>query len=196
MNTVATQCSVALKEWAVTCQALREGRQIILLRKGGILDDEGVFALEHTAFWLQPTYEHQNESLVKPAHRDLFATVREAHRAGENRRFIALQSFAVVERVFTLTLEDEDKLHAARHIWSDDYLALRFGYKPERALLCVALRVYEEAAPHLVPMRDAFFGCRSWIDLEAPLDVGTARPVLDDTAFARYAAKLAETLES
>jgi hypothetical protein len=28
----------ALKEWAVVCKALEEGRQILLLRKGGIME--------------------------------------------------------------------------------------------------------------------------------------------------------------
>ena len=28
----------ALKEWAIICKALEEGRQVVLLRKGGILE--------------------------------------------------------------------------------------------------------------------------------------------------------------
>ena len=31
------QCQIALKEWAVTVESLAEGRQILLLRKGGIV---------------------------------------------------------------------------------------------------------------------------------------------------------------
>jgi len=45
----------ALKEWAVTCRALAEGRQAILLRKGGIGEAGGAFQVEHTRFWLLPT---------------------------------------------------------------------------------------------------------------------------------------------
>ena len=36
----------ALKEWAVGIRALREGRQVLLLRKGGLRDANGEFALE------------------------------------------------------------------------------------------------------------------------------------------------------
>ena len=28
----------AFKEWAITCKALEEGRQVVLLRKGGIME--------------------------------------------------------------------------------------------------------------------------------------------------------------
>src|SRR5687768_8095015 len=96
----ATNCTAALKEWAVTCRALREGRQILLLRKGGIEDDCGVFELEHRAFWLQPTYDHQSDDRLKPEYRDLLAEVEAAQRKGENLDFIALELFATVERVW------------------------------------------------------------------------------------------------
>ena len=39
----------ALKEWAVVCDALRDGRQICLLRKGGIREEAGVFLHDHGA---------------------------------------------------------------------------------------------------------------------------------------------------
>jgi hypothetical protein len=193
MDTQQT-CDVALKEWAVTCRALEEGRQIVLLRKGGILDEDGVFQLEHTAFWLQPTYEHQDERLVKPGHRDLFTAVRETRAQGENKKFILLQLFAVVERVFSLTLDDEDRLRNAPHIWSDAYLDIRYDYKPQHPLLCVAMRVYAREEVHMVPGRPEFFGCRSWIALETPLDCAGARPVLDDATFAERLRELEQVL--
>ncbi|MBV9863781.1 MAG: DUF1802 family protein [Abitibacteriaceae bacterium] len=177
-------CDVALKEWAVTCHALREGRQILLLRKGGILDDEGVFQLEHEVFWLQPTYEHQSEELIKPAQRDLFETVQAEREAGENRKFITLRWLAKAHKIWPLTLEDEDKLRQVEHIWSSTYLDLRFNYKPDHPLLCVALRVYERPEPYRIAMRAAFSGCRSWIDLGELLDCRNLRPVLDETTFA------------
>lgn len=38
---------VALKEWAVICRELAEGRQIIVLRKGGIREPRTGFSVEH-----------------------------------------------------------------------------------------------------------------------------------------------------
>src|SRR5262249_2549383 len=49
----------AFKEWAVVCRALADGRQTLLLRKGGIAGEVGVSRVEHNRFWLYPTYVHQ-----------------------------------------------------------------------------------------------------------------------------------------
>jgi len=46
----------AFKEWAVICRALAEGRQALILRKGGIEETGGTFEVEHSRFWLYPTY--------------------------------------------------------------------------------------------------------------------------------------------
>ena len=42
-------------------RALREGRQVILLRKGGIREAEGEFVVEARNVLLFPTFEHQME---------------------------------------------------------------------------------------------------------------------------------------
>ena len=194
----SVSCAAALKEWAVTCRALREGRQILLLRKGGIEDDYGVFSLEHQSFWLQPTYEHQSEDRVKPEHRDLFAAVAKSQRDGENLDFIVLELFARVEHVWALPPGDAanlDKLRCAPHIYGDDYLTLRLDYKPQHPLLAVALRVYRHEAAHIVPMRPEFLGCRSWIELPEPLALHGA-PVLGDDAFARQLEELERVLNN
>ena len=179
--------TAALKEWAVTCQALKEGRQVLLLRKGGIEDDYGVFALEHQTFWLQPTYEHQSEDRVTSQERDLFATVAAAQQDGENLDFIALGLWAQVARVWALPPGEADnlqKLLRAPHIYEEGYLRLRLDYKPAHPLLCVALRVFQIETPHIVPMRPEFLGCRSWIELPEGLPL-EGEPALHEAAFKR-----------
>src|SRR5438045_8422084 len=57
---------IALKEWATVCHALETGRQMILLRKGGIYEAAGEFELENPRFLLFPTYLHQNRKMLKP----------------------------------------------------------------------------------------------------------------------------------
>src|SRR5580698_4694409 len=61
------QLHTALKEWAIVCRPLEEGRQILLLRKGGIHESGGEFELEHRRFVLFPTYVHQNLQMLKAA---------------------------------------------------------------------------------------------------------------------------------
>ncbi len=57
--------STGLKEWATICNALERGRQIVLLRKGGIHESAGEFELEHREFLLFPTYLHQKLEMLK-----------------------------------------------------------------------------------------------------------------------------------
>lgn len=178
-------CDVALKEWSVTCRALAEGRQIVLLRKGGLLDEDGVFHLEYSRFWLQPTALHQEEALVKPQHRDLFAAAQAERAKGENREFITLRLFAAVSDVFALHEDETDRLREAPHIWSNTYLDTRFNYKPEHPLLCVLLRVYQVSQAIQLPMQAQWAGCRSWIELPQPLAHHHARPALDDAQWQR-----------
>ena len=47
---VPDRLRVALKEWASVCSALETGRQIILLRKGGIHESGGEFEVENRQF--------------------------------------------------------------------------------------------------------------------------------------------------
>jgi hypothetical protein len=182
---VPAACDVALKEWGVTCRALAEGRQIVLLRKGGLLDEDGVFHLEYSQFWLQPTFLHQDEALVKAGHRDLFGSVQAERASGEGREFITLRWFAQVEDVFALREEDDEKLKGAPHIWSNAYLDTRFSYKPEHPLLCVLLRVYQAPQSVQLPMQPQWTGCRSWIELPQALSLEGAQPALDDAAWQR-----------
>lgn len=173
-------CSVALKEWGATVEALRLGRQIILLRKGGIHDVGGVFELEHSRFWLLPTAFHQAKPMLGPDHRDLLdAPV-------SNRSELQLQVLATVAHSWSVGPEAIEALQRGRHIWNEDYLELRLGYKPEHPLGVLALRAFEIPQPHIVAGRREFFGCRSWIELPQALSTGGARAVLGEEEFGKY----------
>ncbi len=56
--------SLALKEWAVVVQALAVGKQILLLRKGGLYERHGRFSTDPREFFFFPTYVHQMEQGV------------------------------------------------------------------------------------------------------------------------------------
>jgi len=173
----------ALKEWNATCRALAEGRQIILLRKGGLLDEDGVFSLEQSQFWMLPTAFHQEPHLLKKEHLDLLdESTFKPHYPGDD---LDLQLFATVAKVWALQEDAEEALANLPHIWTNAYLDGRWTYKPDHPLLCVALRVYQNTQIHHVPTSPAYFGCRSWIDLPEELDLLASNPVLDDTEFAK-----------
>lgn len=181
---LVTQSSTALKEWAVICAALREGLQTVLLRKGGIHDRGGVFSPEHRAFWLYPTFEHQQPAYLQPAyHRLLEQVIANPTRDGH----IALDSFATVEQIRLAADQDWLQARLDRLIWSEDYLKLRFDYKPNKPLYVLSLRVYRLPQAHWLQARDSYAGCVSWLPLAESLLTGAAEPVLSDAEFAQQA---------
>ncbi|COW51704.1 Domain of uncharacterised function (DUF1802) [Mycobacterium tuberculosis] len=70
----------ALKEWSAAVHALLDGRQTVLLRKGGI--GEKRFEVAAHEFLLFPTVAHSHAERVRPEHRDLLgpAAARRQHR--------------------------------------------------------------------------------------------------------------------
>ena len=185
--------SHALKEWAITGQALAQGRQIVLLRKGGLLDEDGSFALEHSQFWLLPTWLHQERGLVKAADQDLWnQTPRESD---EGPKIAYLRHFARVERVWQLREDAQAALEKVPHIWSAHYLDLRFGYQSDKPLLCAALRVYQAEMPVRYELQAADLGCRSWVETATPV-TAQVRPAIGDAEFTARLKQVAHVLEA
>jgi hypothetical protein len=173
-----TNLKVALKEWHATIAALERGRQILLLRKGGLLDPEGAFALEYSRFALAPTRFHQDETLVKP---DAVSLLQMPPRAPG---VLPVQSYARVEKTWTVPFEDSEKLAQLDHIWSERWLESRFDYQREKPLLVVALRVFVLPAPFDLKLDARDSGCKSWIENSALPAVQNATPALGETDFA------------
>ena len=186
------ECAHALKEWAIVGEALAQNRQIILLRKGGLLDEDGHFVLEHSQFWILPTWLHQERGLVKTADQDLWEQTPRA--LDETAKVVYLRHFACVERVWKLDENAESALSNVPHIWSAHYLDLRFGYQPDKTLLCAALRIYINDEPIRYQLREQDLGCRSWVDLPGAMDA-SVRPAIGDEDFARELERVARVLE-
>jgi hypothetical protein len=168
----------AFKEWAVICQALAEGRQALLLRKGGIAETGGAFQVEHTRFWLFPTYVHQQEDGISAEARPLLAKAK-ADRPGHDR--IRLSHFAEVTGVYHVHDLIPALMLAHLHCWSEETVRKRFAYQAP-GIFVIPLRVYKIPVPHEVADTPAHQGCKSWVELEHPLSTEGAQPVLSDDA--------------
>lgn len=165
--------NVALKEWAGICRALATGRQSLILRKGGIAETGGVFRPEHDAFWLFPTFVHQQQGGLLPKAAPLIAE-SERDRPGEG--LVRLWHFCRVERVEHLQTLDAAFSLDGRHLWTPETVEQRFHYRTP-GLYALFVRVYAAAQPRDVPNRPEYDGCKSWVPLaEWPEDVG-AKPV-------------------
>jgi len=168
---------VALKEWAAVCMALGEGRQILLLRKGGIHERGQRFEMEHRQFLLFPTYLHQNPAMLKPSeHANLKPMAAEPEEiemtlAGEVTDVLRLQSRRQMDALDGL------------HVWTPALIDMRFGYKPENPLYLMLVRAYRLATAVRVPNIPAYAGCRSWVPLRETFSTAGATAVLDQVAW-------------
>ena len=135
-----TSLAIAFKEWAVICHALAEGRQSLILRKGGIVEPDGVFRVEHDRFWLYPTFTHQMETGIVEAYRPLL----DHARADADGR-VHLRHVAEVVRVSRLTTLEQAHSLAGLHGWSEDTVAARFHYRTP-GLFALLVRVSEASA--------------------------------------------------
>jgi hypothetical protein len=181
----------AFKEWAVICRALAEGRQALILRKGGIAEAGGGFTIEHTRFWLFPTFVHQQNSGVKP---EAVPLLRQVEAEAPPGGVIRLSHFAEVAGVYHL----HDMVGALRlrhlHLWSDETVQARFTYR-QPGLFVLPVRIYRSPQVHELRDNAHYAGCRSWVDLEQALPTDGATPVLDDEAFYKLLRELDDLLK-
>ncbi|MBI5757751.1 MAG: DUF1802 family protein [Planctomycetales bacterium] len=174
---------IAFKEWAVICAALADGRQSLIVRKGGIQEGPSGFRVEHREFWLFPTYLHQKPEALADESRPLLDRVQgEQPAAGA----VHLGLYAVVEDVVSVTDESLLTRLTGLHVWSHRTLSERFHYR-RPGLFVLTVRMYRLPNPIVIPDSPHFAGCRTWIDLpsEPPLSTAGLMPVVSDKEFAR-----------
>jgi hypothetical protein len=169
----------AFKEWAVVCRALAEGRQAIILRKGGIAEPTGDFQVEHSRFWLYPTYVHQQNEGIKP---EAQALLQQADKEKPAPGTVRLSHFAEVPGAYHVHDLVPALLLAHLHIWSEETVRKRFAYR-HPGLYVLPVRVYRVPHPFEVIETAHYAGCRSWVELEQDLSTDGAVPVLADEPF-------------
>jgi hypothetical protein len=172
-----TSLQIALKEWATVCRALETGRQVLLLRKGGIYESAGEFEVENREFLLFPTYLHQSLKQLKP----------EAHAGFEPRTAepaqVHLAAAGVVTDVVQLQSRAQMDALDAEHVWAPPLIDMRFNYRPENPLYLLLVRAYRLHQPATIENTPAYAGCKSWVPLDQPVETGGALPVLDDVKY-------------
>lgn len=170
----------ALKEWSVAVDAIAQGDQIILLRKGGIQEEKGRFRTQSEQVILFPTFEHQKPELLKPEYQSLVTPVA----SGWHPEKITLKTWAQITHIFLTT--EADKVHALSdfHIWQPELATERLKWKPKQPLYILALRAYSLAHPVEIAWDpEAYGGCRSWVSLDQSIDVDTTHPAIDTDAY-------------
>jgi hypothetical protein len=182
-----TMLDVALKEWAIVCDLLLEGRLALLLRKGGIHESggPGVFELEHPRFLLFPSWAHQKPEMIKEPFRERVRVLDEPATIPFRGLAEAVKIWRVPSRAAIDSLDD-------LHCWTPAQIDMRFNYKPENPLYLMAVRAYRLANEASVPNRPEYAGCKSWVPLrpsEAVDDAG-ATPALSAEGFGRVVGRV------
>ena len=170
---------MAFKEWAVICRALGEGKQAIILRKGGIAEEHGRFTPDHSRFWLYPTYVHQQREGIKASALPLLEIVQKEPHDSKRVRFTHFAEVSGVFQVLDLPrILDLDSLH----LWSEETVKMKFHYRTP-GIFILPVRVYRVARPieHLV--KPEYDGCKTWVDLGEDLSTQGATPVLSDREY-------------
>ena len=160
---------LALKEWSIVCRALEEGKQSILLRKGGILEYKEGFEISQKIFLVYPTLEHQSKEYLQQDYLQEFELLLENNDPNfvqSNTNTITI--LAQIEGIHEFN--DESKLSKLEkyHIWNEKYVNMRMSYNPKKPMNALLLRIYKLPEPISVKVNPEWAGCKSWINIELP----------------------------
>jgi len=189
-NSMQPFSTLALKEWSVVIESLASGKQILLLRKGGLYERHGHFSTEPREFFFFPTYVHQMEQgVVSEAASELQTALR--NRPPEDQ--LVISRYATVTAVHWLNSLTQVEALTGLHCWTAETVTTRFMYRTP-GLSLFLLRMYRLPHVHALPLLKRYAGCRSWVELDEPLSTEGATLVLDDETFSARAREIKERL--
>ncbi|UUO00613.1 DUF1802 family protein [Mycolicibacterium novocastrense] len=178
MTTTLTQ--PALKEWSAAVHALLDGRQTVLLRKGGI--HEKRFAVTASRFLLFPTVAHSHVERVRPEHRDLL----DVATADSTEDAVVVRAGARVVAAIEVNSPETLEEIASLHIWTDASVrADRLDFRPKHRLTVLVVQASPLVRPLRLERTPEYAGCTSWVQL--PVDPEWAPPVHDDATLGEIA---------
>ena len=167
----------ALKEWAIVCKAAEDGNQVLLFRKGGIMEYRNGFELKHKNFFLFPTFEHQSMESIREEYKKEFENLTKQHEQKDLNSTVpndsqispnttTINSF--VEISYFNEINDINKLEKFEkfHIWNLEYVKMRFNYNPKKPLFLVLLRTYKLKDAIKIHNKPEWSGCKSWIQID------------------------------
>jgi hypothetical protein len=168
--------SVGFKEWAVVCEALGDGRQSIILRKGGIAEGREGFSFRHREFFLFPTWFHEQPQKV----RQPGIVVPE-----QSEQTIEIRYAVTVDVLRTITSWDVAEALAPLHILQPEVIRERFDYDEAPGLQVAFVRTYRVHPSWSFPNEKKYGGCRSWVPLPDLPNESKLEAILNDAEHKR-----------
>lgn len=154
--------TTALKEWAAAVHALLDGRQTVLLRKGGIREKR--FDLAADEFLLFPTVAHSHAQRVRPEHRELLDRATDS-----TEQTIVVRACAKVVAAVEVNRPEAIGDIADLHIWTEESVrADRLDFRPKHRLTVLVVQARALTEPVRLPRSPGYAGCSSWVQLPVP----------------------------
>tara|TARA_R110002096_G_scaffold16662_2_gene56836 strand:- start:1775 stop:2353 length:579 start_codon:yes stop_codon:yes gene_type:complete len=167
---------VAFKEWQLVAEAIGEGGQSVLLRKGGISEGKAGFQWLHEQFFLFPSFFHEQDDQVKTR---LDGSKRNLAKEGWSDDHISFSVFVETVATGRITTWEEVQRLDPYHIWAENTVRERFDWGDEPGISYAVIRAFLLRDPWVLKNRKGFGGCRSWIGLPAE-EGGNWREQLDN----------------
>ncbi len=174
-------------------EAMNKGEQAVLIRKGGLIEPGSGFEVIARDFVFFPTFEHQAVNYLREPYRGYFELASRS-RAPEGK--VSFQIYGqAVHSVQTRDASVIDRL-TPYHCYNHDFVTQRLKWQPAQPLAIVIVRVFRMQAPVTVAVAPQYAGCKSWVELEAPITLGELTPVLDDAIFAQKCHEIESLLKA
>lgn len=183
----------ALKEWSAVVHALLEGRQQVLLRKGGI-GEKRFDVTVAGEFLLFPTVAHSHAERVRPEFHQLLAEA--APDSSVDR--VIVRAAAKVVAAFAVHRPDNLEAIEDLHIWTAESVRSdRLDFRPKHRLAVLVVQASPLLEPVELPRLPDYAGCTSWMPLSnLPLtDPPLGAPVHDEAALREVAARVRAAVE-
>ncbi|QBI21733.1 DUF1802 family protein [Egibacter rhizosphaerae] len=193
MTSIATT-TLALKEWAAVARALLDGRQTLLLRKGGIHEKrfEAAAADDEGGFLIFPTVAHSHAERVRTEHRDVLD--RGAEDVDGDASVLVRCGVRLVDAVPVQRPERLPEV-ADLHVWTDESVRTdRLEFRPKHPLHALVVRAFALPEPVRLEKTAEHRGCRSWLQLPLHWDGRSGTPVHEPGRLVQNAARVRDTL--
>ena len=180
----------------MVCDALENGEQSIILRKGGIHEGRTGFSFEHEQFVFFPTLFHEQVKHLKGHPSPPRCNKQDTEHLPGDR--ITIKCWAQLKCVWNLTCWETIKKLDPYHIWTIKTVRERFDWSEledsQPGIKMALLRTYKLKQPWNIQYQKKHGGCRSWLKLEGfePRLKESSTPVIDDRQYESTLQKLKE----
>jgi hypothetical protein len=175
---------IGFKEWSAVCGAILQGRQTIIIRKGGIAEGRDGFSFRHGEFYLFPTWFHEEAEKITESQ---FASPADASTD------VTIKCAVAVEWSGVVTDWSVARNLAPFHILREEVVRERFEYKDAPGIHVAFVRAFQLSPMWKFPNEKRFGGCRSWVELPDRDDEPRLESVLSDAEFAQQREQLFAT---